>query len=194
LISFVTINFLWFYSAMYKRRIFVGNLIVAFLIGIVPLYVLIYNLPSTAGQYFPSFITKEISILTYEVVFIVSTIAFVINLMREIIKDIADIRGDMHLAAKTVPIVMGIRQSKLILTLLLIPLLFLMAYFVLGMEPILRYHAHFNLFSILIMSSGLTCVFAFVFLFSANKRKNYLIASNLLKVAMLFGIISPLLL
>lgn len=192
LIAFFTINFLWFYSALYKRKIFVGNLIVAVLVGIVPIYVLIFNIPSVPNTIFPGLMSPYILLFVYEVVFIVGIIAFVINLMREIIKDIADIRGDMHLAAKTVPIVLGIRKSKIILILLLIPLLTIMAYYVFGVEQNIMHEGFNSLFSLMVLASALTCVISFAFLLSGNTRKTYLLASNLLKVAMLFGIMSPL--
>lgn len=191
-IAFLTINFLWFYSALYKRKIFIGNFIVAALVGIVPVYVLIYNMPTPPGAIFPSLFSDYVPLLAYEVVVIISLIAFVINLMREIIKDIADIRGDLQLSAKTVPIALGIRSSKIILTLLLVPLLFLMTYYIFGMDQSLRASAFGNMFSLMVIGSALTCIIAFTILLTANNRKKYLLASNLLKVAMLFGIISPL--
>jgi 4-hydroxybenzoate polyprenyltransferase len=206
IIAFITINFLWLYSALYKRKIFVGNLLIAVLVGIVPLYVLIYNLPYSAELFPPLLDLDAFSLMTYEVVFTVAIIAFVINLMREIIKDIADIRGDMYLKAKTIPIALGIRQSKLILTILLVPLLFLLAFYLYNMnlynvENSARLSdfiyadgylgPNFAIFNGLVIGAGLSCLVAFGFLLSANKRKNYLRASNLLKVAMLLGILSP---
>ena len=198
IIAFLTINFLWFYSAIYKRKLFVGNILVALMVGIVPLYVMIYNFPFDGYALNIQDTQKLGNWFIFEVIFIIAIIAFVINLMREIIKDIADIRGDMHLSAKTVPIALGIKRTKLILLGITIPLLSLMAFYI--------YNIHFYdsinpnafvpnnllIFDILIISSMLLCCISYLLLISANRRKIYLLASNLLKLAMLFGLLSPL--
>ena len=207
LIAFLTINFLWFYSALYKRKIFVGNIIIAFLVGLVPLYVLIYNSPLKgfkAGIF--DLVIDYGAFFTIKVIVIIGTIAFVINLMREIIKDMADIRGDLHLDASTIPISLGIKKTKIILVLLLIPLLTLMAYYISDIMQT-RYMSapvnfalydhtvlfeNFTWFLLFVIMSGLICISAFVILLTSNKRKRYLLASNLLKLAMLFGMVSPL--
>ncbi len=198
LIAFITINFLWFYSAVYKRKLFVGNILVALMVGIVPLYVMIYNFPFDGYALNIQDTQKLGNWFIYEVIFIISIIAFVINLMREIIKDIADIRGDMHLSAKTVPIALGIKRTKLILLVITIPLLTLMAFYTYNIQ---FYHAtnpnafvpkNLMIFNVLIALSMLLCVGSYILLISANRRKVYLLASNLLKLAMLFGLISPL--
>lgn len=208
LIAFFTINFLWFYSALYKRKIFVGNVIVAFLVGIVPVYVLIYNLP-LSGFEIP-YASSSIDIgplFVYEVVVSIAIIAFVINLMREIIKDMADIRGDLHLEARTVPIALGIRRTKTILIAMLVPLLVLMAYYVFNIqhyqdvvstldfaqqaEGTVIYES-LEVFIGFVAASAVICMVSFGVLLTSNTRRKYLIASNMLKFAMLFGMVSPL--
>lgn len=207
IIAFLTINFLWFYSAVYKRKIIVGNIIVAILVGIVPVYVLIYNFPITGFELevYDSSVNYG-SLFLYEVVFTISIIAFVINLMREIIKDMADVRGDMKLAARTVPIALGFRRTKTILTAMLIPLLLLMAYYIFNMHhyvdlmeqtsqpwknPMI-YLNELGVFTAFVITSGSLCIISFAVLLTSHNRKRYLISSNLLKLAMLFGMVSPL--
>lgn len=207
-IALITIVFLWSYSALYKRKIFVGNVIVAFLIGVVPIYVLVYNFPiegfnvsyTGSGLDFGPF-------FVYEIVIIVAVIAFVLNLMREIIKDMADIRGDLHLEAKTVPIALGIRRTKTILTILLVPLLLLMSYYAFNIHHynnlFIKIHEkmgafgfqlfeQIGYFTFCMLGSTISCIFSFILLLTSNTRKKYLLSSNLLKIAMLFGVISPL--
>lgn len=203
-IALLTINFLWFYSALYKRKIFVGNIIVALLVGVVPIYVLIYNLPLNGFEvnYQDSTINLG-SFFTIKIIIIVAIIAFVINLMREIIKDMADIRGDMYLAAKTVPIALGIRKTKTILSLLLIPLLCLIIFYIYDIRTLSDRINQFNgnevtafsnlyWFNFFVITSGLICIVSFALLLSSERRKHYLLSSNLLKLAMLFGMVSPL--
>lgn len=198
IIAFLTINFLWFYSAVYKRKLFVGNILVALMVGIVPLYVMIYNFPFDGYALNIQDTQKLGNWFIFEVIFIISIVAFVINLMREIIKDIADIRGDMHLSAKTVPIALGIKSTKIILLVITIPLLTLMAFYMYNIQfysmtnPVAFAPVNLQIFNLLIGLSMLLCSGSYLLLISANRRKIYLLASNLLKLAMLFGMISPL--
>ena len=200
LIAFIIINFLWFYSAVYKRKLIAGNILVALMIGIVPIYVLFYNLPLDAyanvnhGNHY--YLGTSYII---EVVLIISILAFSINFMREIIKDIADMRGDLHLAARTVPIVLGKKRTKVILIILSIPLLFLMSFYLVDVALsqqlatlIIRPIPTYTNFYVCIILSAICIITSMIVLISADKRKIYLLSSNLLKLAMLFGMISPL--
>jgi 4-hydroxybenzoate polyprenyltransferase len=199
IIAFVIINFLWFYSAIYKRKLFVGNILVALMVGIVPIYVLIYNLP--LDGYNLTETARSGALFTSEVVIIISLVAFVINFLREIIKDIADIRGDLHLNARTVPIALGIKKTKIILIIICVPLLCLMAFYVYNIYfydnmIVLRWlkadPAGTQMFNLCVIGSALFIIIAYIILLTTNKRKFYLISSNFLKLAMLLGMISPL--
>lgn len=207
LIAFVSINTLWFYSAIYKRKLLSGNLMVAGLIAIIPIYVYIFNAPKigvAGGLNSSDLFDAQPFILS--VTMIVSGIAFIINLIREIIKDIADIRGDMYLKAATLPIRLGIKKAKIIIIALTIPLLALMVFYylivwvfdfdvvhgstmgnALSFEPI-----HFNYFLPSIILALLLGVTSLITLLVSDKRRFLLLSSNFLKLAMLFGLISPL--
>jgi len=63
-------------------------------------------------------------------IIIYSFFAFIVSLIREIAKDIEDIRGDEKFRAKTLPIVIGIRKTKnvmIALQLLLLSVMFVFA-------------------------------------------------------------------
>jgi 4-hydroxybenzoate polyprenyltransferase len=92
---------LWLYSNQLKRQPFIGNLVVAALTGL--------------------------SILLLEVLYknnsplivIYSFFAFFITLVREIVKDMEDLKGDNTFGCKTLPIIWGIRKTKVFLYVLL---------------------------------------------------------------------------
>ncbi|MDQ3112470.1 MAG: geranylgeranylglycerol-phosphate geranylgeranyltransferase [Bacteroidota bacterium] len=108
---------LWFYSTNLKRQFLIGNLVIALLSGIVPLVVVLFELPNIKNE-FLDFIEKGYLALT-DVMYttlIVSFFAFMITLMREIIKDVEDYEGDMEYGCKTMPIVIGIAKTKHVLT------------------------------------------------------------------------------
>ena len=93
-INFFTSLLLWWYSYQLKRLPIVGNLLVSFLTGIAIAIV---------GLLFPHNLRL---VLTF------AGFAFSINFIREIVKDMEDLRGDMHFGLKTLPIKLGIARTK----------------------------------------------------------------------------------
>jgi 4-hydroxybenzoate polyprenyltransferase len=94
------------YSGVLKKIPFVGNVTVALLSALVP---------AIAGLYEPSFypnFTPYISIY--------SGFAFLISLIREIVKDAEDMEGDKISGRKTIPLALGMSTTKVILTVLIV--------------------------------------------------------------------------
>lgn len=89
---------LWLYSSYYKKRFLTGNLIVALLCS---LSVLI------TGLFEPEFYRNFIYLTWY------SIIAFLLTLVREIIKDMEDVDGDERSQCKTIPVLFGIQKTKI---------------------------------------------------------------------------------
>lgn len=104
---------LWFYSTNLKRRFLIGNLVIALLSGIVPMVVVLFEIPLIYKS-FPILISNNSldlsGILT--VVQFIALFAFVITLIREIIKDLEDYEGDIEYGCKTMPIVLGVAPTK----------------------------------------------------------------------------------
>jgi 4-hydroxybenzoate polyprenyltransferase len=183
IIPFVTINLLWFYSMYFKRTLILGNIIVAFLTGIVPLYILLYN--------------NYISIFDYRgiIVLFFALYAFWLNLIREIVKDMADIKGDLLLNSKSMPIVFGIGKTKIVLILLYIIAVVPLSYFL--YQSFFYFSADGMMFgfkiSIYLLALTLLAILAsFVVLPNYMNRSRFLMSSNLLKLAMFFGLLIPL--
>lgn len=134
-IHLLSINLLWFYSMYFKRRFLIGNVIIAGLTALVPILCGIHFLELIQSQrdYLPSNWSIDSPLHTgwafgsYFNTFVVLVFAFyagLLNLIREIIKDIEDVEGDLLIRAKTLPIVLGKRKTKLIaITLLILVLL-----------------------------------------------------------------------
>lgn len=107
---------LWLYSTHFKRIFFVGNFIVASLTALMPILAVVFDLGLLKRNY-----AAEISNYQYnfsEIVFWAigfSFFAFILNLIREIIKDIEDKDGDRNFGRKTLPIVLGVFYTKTIL-------------------------------------------------------------------------------
>ncbi len=112
-LNVICVTLLWFYSERYKRAPFIGNLLVSILTA---LSVLIVTIPYPANRH---------------LVMIYALFSFFIALVREIIKDMEDVKGDELHGCRTLPIVWGIRRTKLFLYFLIasfITLLYMMAH------------------------------------------------------------------
>jgi len=102
LVNFLSVSVLWFYSNLLKRLPFIGNFTVALLTGAsIAIIILLYD-------------THTVLILIY------ALFSFFMTLVREIIKDMEDLKGDNTYGCKTLPIVWGIRKTKIALYLLIL--------------------------------------------------------------------------
>ncbi len=179
------------------------------LVGIVPIYVLLYNLPIT------NYVLPDNSYIIYtryfiDVIVLVSALALMINLMRELVKDIQDVRGDMRLNAKTFPIKYGIKQTKLLIAVVffittLILIFYLYKYmawnevFYKKIALIADYtnwrvtenNTRFLVYGLMLLSYMFLLIGLLITLFT-NKIKGYKWASVSLKLAMIFGLLTPL--
>jgi len=93
----LTTVLMWFYANQLKRTALVGNLLISVLTGLsVYMPVLLYG-------------TAQETLLLY------ASFAFFISLVREIIKDMEDVKGDEEFGCKTLPIIWGIRKTKTVI-------------------------------------------------------------------------------
>lgn len=99
---------LWFYSLSFKKQPFIGNLAVAIMVGVVPLWSGIFELLAHNVAY-PGFISGRgglgLSILKYLLGF--GAFAFLLTLIREAQKDLEDLEGDRAGKFRTLPIALG---------------------------------------------------------------------------------------
>jgi len=121
-IHLLSINILWFYSMLFKRKVMLGNILIALLTGLVPLLVVIYFKVSNWNNpvfspFDPATWSTEID---YTLVYYLAFFAFVQNLAREILKDIQDMKGDELIYVRSLPMAIGIDKSFLVVKLLLL--------------------------------------------------------------------------
>ncbi|MEX2370525.1 MAG: geranylgeranylglycerol-phosphate geranylgeranyltransferase [Bacteroidales bacterium] len=189
-IFFLTTGLLWFYSTNYKRQFLIGNVTVAFLTAMVPLIVVLFEIPMLNKEYGPVMLQYNSS---FNNIFIwvagFSVFAFITTLIREIIKDAEDFEGDAAYGMKTLPIVAGTRLTKSILSLLItgtiILLIFVLVKFIMfsGKEPDFISLIYFASFLIIPFFILITLVI------TAADKKDYHRASVLIKLIMLFGVL-----
>ena len=100
------IYILWLYSKSLKNKFFLGNITTSFLVSLSIINLVIFSELE---------INKNSKLIIYSYAYL----SFLINLIREIIKDIEDIKGDLKYNSKSIPIRLGIKNSKLICYILL---------------------------------------------------------------------------
>lgn len=162
LLNVFCVTLLWFYSERFKRAPFIGNLVVSLLTALSLVAVTIV---------YPH---------NRHLVLIYALFSFFITLVREIIKDMEDVRGDETHGCRTLPIVWGIRRTKLFVYLLVagfISTLYLMA------------HSLANvtlgwLFTLLLIPLA-WLVYRLVF---SDTRREFAQLSRLCKIIMLLGL------
>ncbi len=158
------IFWIWFYSHKLKKYPFIGNL-TASVLAITPFFAVFI--------YYQNFAL---------VIFVHATFLFLIISMRELVKDLENLKGDLVLNYQTIPVVYGERFSKQILTFLslltIIPIYLLLTRFDVG-------YMHFY-FSIAIL---LLAVFLF-YLWMSSDKIDYIILHTILKFIIVIGTLS----
>ncbi len=163
----VFIFFLWFYSHKLKKIPFVGNL-VASALAITPFFAI-----------FIFYHLENLLIFTY-----VSFILVVI-LIREIIKDLEAIKGDVILGYATLPTTIGLRQTKLLI-------LFLTA---LSMIPagLIFYKTGFTGASYYLIIGETGLIISLMALFPTERTEDFALLNNIYRILIIGGIFSLIL-
>ncbi len=163
-INFLSALLLWVYSNQLKRLPFVGNFSVALLTGLSLFIVAIY------------YQKNEFLVLAYAI------FAFSITLIREIIKDIEDVKGDAVFGCKTLPVIWGIRKTKQIIyafSAVFIALLFYLAS--------LLNNQTLTMYFVMLIAPIAYLVYRLV---KADTKKDFAYLSSFCKLLMLSGVLS----
>lgn len=158
----ICIFLLWIYSNYFKRTAFWGNLIISFL-AFSALFILFLYYKSNLER-----------------ILLFSTFAFLTTLIREIVKDIEDMRGDEIFDCKTLPIIWGVQKTKILVFIILILTLSL----ILGSN----YFITTQLYIYLILFCLLPLLFVSYKLAIADKKTDYNFINFCIKIIMIFGI------
>ncbi len=127
--NLVCVMLLWFYSTTFKKKLLIGNVLISFLTAwvIAILYLCEFRLHRFVDPAFHGALSR-----VYKFAVVYSCFAFVISLVREVIKDMEDMEGDARYGRRTMPLVWGLNASKFFcacwLTLLVAALIFIQFY------------------------------------------------------------------
>jgi len=175
---------LWFYSASYKRQFLIGNLVVAFISAITILVVGIAQLAFLQKEYGSLIFETPIPAHFYGWIGGFALFSFLFTLIREIIKDIEDEKGDREMECRTLPIKWGIKKTKIFLYgLIAITLfaLFLADHFFIQFNSTLT--LRYIIFGLTLPLTGLC-----VMIYKAKSKSDFHQASDFSKVIMFIGV------
>ena len=158
----VYIFLIWFYSHKLKKMVFIGNLTAAFL-AVLPFFAILLYYKNLYPQIFAH-----------------ATFLFLLLLIREMIKDLENIKGDIANNYQTIPVIFGENLSKKIITILttstIIPIYFLVEIFE------VRYMDIYFYVSMIIL------IFFVQKLWKSETKSDYLKLHNILKFLVVSGV------
>jgi geranylgeranylglycerol-phosphate geranylgeranyltransferase len=164
-IVLVSILLLFFYSKYLKRIPLVGNITVAILTGLV-------------------FIFGGVVVDNPIAAIVPAVFAFLINLIREIVKDMEDVEGDKKAGVIAFPIQFGFQKSRILILIITISLILYTLY------PFITQLYKIEYFVGVMVIVNPILVYCLKILFEDETVKNLMRISNLLKLSMVFGLIA----
>ncbi len=184
--NLLTILLLWFYSTNFKKDFLIGNVVISLLTAW-----------SIAVVYFSKFTIQEIThpvisdtanFRFAKLMVVYSVFAFILTLVREALKDMEDMEGDKKFGCKTLPIVWGLKPTKVYISVWLIVVIACLAFIQLYVIPFGWWYS--ALYCLLFIIAPLAIVL--IKLKTAYQSKDFSKLSTYVKIAMFAGIMSML--
>jgi len=176
---------LWLYSVRYKKTVLWGNLAVAFMSAMVVLIVWLFEffmLRQQPDQFIAIYGSMK---MISRFFFAYAIFAFLVSLMREIVKDMEDVKGDQLTGCNTLPVVHGIKSAKIIslVTGLFAGILIMIA--------ALRLHSAGMMLPAVYFATAVFIPLLFICyrIIPASDKSDFHLISNLLKLLMLAGVL-----
>lgn len=175
---------LWFYSTTFKRKLLSGNIIISLLTAwtvMVVGFIIHYRIIKTPGLQ-----TMVEASKIMRITFLYAGFAFIISLIREVIKDIEDMAGDEKYGCRTMPIVWGVNVAKVFVATWLIVLV---AALVIVQAYVLTFNWWWStLYCIALLIIPLLYILRKLYTAQSSGAFHHL--SNWVKLVMLTGIVS----
>lgn len=171
---------LYMYATSFKQIPVLGNVVVALMLSTSIIIIGLFDiLPAIDAD--NRFRMKE----AFDILMHYAIFAFIINLIREIVKDMEDMDGDYQSGINTLPIAIGVQKTKIIVGVLTVLSIGILAYYVNSNLFELDYVVYY----VMILIVGPLIYFG-VKLLNATTRKEFHHLSLVLKIILFFGILS----
>lgn len=163
--ALLTIPLLYIYSRYFKQRLFIGNLVISMLVSL--------------GFLYGAASTGSVQNVFYPTIF-----SFLLNLGREMLKDLEDVEGDKALGVITVPIRFG-ATTTLMLTSVIFAIM-------IGTTIVPYWTGEYGLvyFLVVVFGTNFPLLYVMIKAWRNPTKENLYRQNTLLKVAMSFGIVS----
>jgi len=178
LIFMLSAGGLYFYSYSYKRQFLIGNLVVAFLAGLVPFLPLYIQMMCTPNLW--------MELPWAPVLVALAFFSFLTTLIREMIKDMEDLKGDQLLKCTTIPIVLGVKATKAIVIVLTMVLMSA----IVSLQTAWIRDEDWLMFGYFLIAVQLPAAAIIFQVLRGKTPRDFHLASTLTKVLMLGGILS----
>jgi 4-hydroxybenzoate polyprenyltransferase len=179
-LNLLVIISLWFYSTTFKKKLLIGNVLISLLTAWVILIL-------TVAEYKFLIIPHDIYWQRLlKLSFIYAGFAFIISLIREVIKDMEDLQGDVKYGCRTMPVVWGLQVSKVFVAVWIVVLttsIAAMQFYVIHLGWWL--YALYSLLTIII-----PLLWVLRKLYAAHLQNDFHNLSTIVKLIMLTGILS----
>lgn len=173
---------LYMYASYLKSILLVGNLVISILVAFSLLLVGIFELVPAIDYLNQAKQLEAFTMITYYAIF-----AFSLTFLREIVKDIEDINGDKNGGRQTLPIVLGRKRTTIVCFVLAISIAVLILIYMYAF----LYRSPWVMLYFLIAVVGPLLYFITKIL-TAEKNTDFHHQSTILKITMIFGLLSLL--
>lgn len=181
--NLAAILLLWLYSTNFKKQLLIGNILISLLTAWVILILFFAKYPLVMQEMLG---LDHAKVRFFRLTILYAAFAFIISLVREVVKDMEDIEGDQKYGCRTMPIVWGIRVTKVFVGVWLVVLiasLLILQFYVLGLG-----WWHSALYCLLFIIGPLVVIMQK--LYKAYTPQDYHRLSTLIKWVMFAGILS----
>ena len=180
IIYVLTSLLLYKYAKQLKKKFLLGNLIVSSIVFFCILMVAVFDVAPATNDYN---LESQRSILN--IVLLFGGFGFILTFLREVVKDMEDIEGDKAIEARSIPIILGQRSAKIILIIVSVLLIIAM-----GLVSYLVFGAHKQVSIYLSALVSLPLLYFTFMLSRAHQKTDFHKLSGMLKIIMLLGILS----
>ncbi|OYX85734.1 MAG: prenyltransferase [Flavobacteriales bacterium 32-34-25] len=175
---------LYIYASSLKQMPLIGNIVVALLLAVSVIIIGVFDIfPATDSS------NQEVMASLFSILVDYAIFAFIINLLREIVKDLEDFNGDKQQEMKTLAIVLGVQKTtKLLFILSFVPIIALLYYANNYLVP--NHLIAATIYSLLFILGPL--LYFSIKIWTATSKTDFTILSKVLKWILFFGILSIL--
>lgn len=177
---------LWYYSTQLKKSLLAGNIIISLFTAFSIFIVWLYHLVVLRMDPVLMIDSQKVTPFIHQMVLFYTAFAFIISMIRELVKDVEDQKGDAQFNMKTFVVKFGIPKTKILIAGLVILMILMLA-----LASYLSYLYHWTQLTIyLLVAVGIPLIYFLSNLKKSQNQDDFSNLSTLAKIIMAAGILS----